>query len=194
MKKFVLIVFSFFILSSFAQAKDYGHLGSMVRESGFVIGYGNGHINGEDRVYRPLLLIYHIGFDAHKLFPSIIPDSKGKLTFYLEPQFNPLLVPSDQYEVGIGFGAEYRFKIINDIDAYIMGGSGLHDISFGSQDQAEGFNFNDTIGIGLYIHLFKNSALNLGLRLRHISNAGIKKPNRGINSYFGTVGYSLFFN
>jgi len=185
---FVMVLFMLFSYCS--SAKTIG----LIRESGFVIGYGNGHINSENRVYRPLLLIYHIGFDAHKLFPNIIPDSKGKFTFYLEPQFNPLLMPSDQYEVGIGFGAEYKFNIMQGLDGYIMGGSGLHHISFGSKSQAKGFNFNDTLGFGLYIHVSKHSALNVGLRLRHISNAGIKKPNKGINNYFGTIGYSLFFN
>ncbi len=182
----------FFILISFNSFAGSANI-NIIQESGFVVGYGDGRINGENRIYRPLLLIYHIGFDAHKLLPSVFTDSKGKLTFYLEPQFNPLLRPSDQYEVGIGFGAEYRFNITKNIDGYIMGGSGLHHISFGSQSQAEGFNFNDTLGFGLYIHISKRSAVNMGLRLRHISNGGIKKPNKGINNYFATLGYSIFF-
>jgi len=190
-KKTIFFVVLLFMLFSYnASAKTVG----LIRESGFVIGYGNGHIGSIHKVYRPLLLIYHVGFDAHKLFPNIIPDSKGKFTFYLEPQFNPLTKPSSQYEFGIGVGAEYRFNILHGLDGYVMGGSGPHYISFDSKGQAKGFIFNDTLGFGLYIHIFKHSALNVGLRFRHISNAGIKKPNHGINNYFGTIGYSLFFN
>ena len=191
MRKVVFFLSVLFFLSAYcANAKTI----DFIKESGFLVGYGNGHINSENRAYRPLLLIYHIGFDAHKLFPNIIPDSKGKFTFYLEPQFNPLLIPSDQYEVGIGFGAEYRFNIVHGLDGYVMGGSGFHHISFGSQSQSKGFNFNDTLGIGLYLYISKRSALNIGFRLRHVSNGGLKKPNKGINNYFGTLGYSLLFN
>jgi hypothetical protein len=36
-------------------------------------------------------------------------------------------------------------------------------------------------------------ALNLGYRIRHMSNAGTRQPNIGINDHFAMAGISLFF-
>jgi opacity protein-like surface antigen len=62
-----------------------------------------------------------------------------------------------------------------------------------TSDQANGFIFSDTIGAGLSFFVTEYSAINVEYRLRHMSNAGMEKPNGGIDTHFGTIGYSLFF-
>ncbi len=185
----LVFIITLIIVSSTSYAKN-----TLVAEKGLLIGYGHGYVGGCHNSYKPLLFIYHIGFDAHKLIPSVIPDTQKRLTFYLEPQYNKVIHPASDYEFGLGFGLEYRFNIIkNAMDGYILAGSGFHYISYDSSCQSGGFNFNDNLGAGFYIYITHNSAINLGFRFRHISNADIRMPNEGINSFLFTLGYSVFF-
>ena len=189
-----IFIFLFMLLLQLSMIPSSYGGNKYIAEKGFLTGYGYGRVGGSHRQYRPLLFIFHLGLDAHKLIPSLIPNAHKRLTFYLEPQYNKVIRPGSNYEFGLGFGLEYRFKLINNImDGYILAGSGLHYISFDSNCQTRGFNFNDNLGAGLYIYLYKHSAINLGYRFRHISNADTRKPNEGINSYLLMLGYSVFF-
>ena len=44
-----------------------------------------------------------------------------------------------------------------------------------------------------YYFLSENSAMNIGYRWRHLSNAKLNMPNDGINTNFITFGYAAFF-
>ena len=185
----LVFIITLTIIGSTSHAKN-----TLVAEKGLLIGYGHGYVGGCHNSYKPLLFIYHIGFDAHKLLPSVIPDTQKRLTLYLEPQYNKVIRPSNNYEFGLGFGFEYRFNIIKGIaDGYILAGSGFHYISYDSHCQSNGFNFNDNLGTGFYIYTTHSSAINLGFRFRHISNANTRMPNDGINSFLFMLGYSVFF-
>lgn len=47
--------------------------------------------------------------------------------------------------------------------------------------------------VALSVSVTERSAVNLELRGRYPSNAGLTWPNGGINSCLGVVGYSVFF-
>ena len=121
-------------------------------------------------------------------------DWGGSLSIHLEPQFNPVIAPETDFEFGIGLGVQYTHPLTDRLSAYISGSAGPHYISVVTRDQANGFIFSSAIGAGLYFFITKNSALSLGYRLRHLSNAGFTTPNQGINSHFGVIGYSVFFD
>ena len=159
-------------------------------ESGIITGFGSASINEGD--YETILLIWHLGIDLKKFFPKL-ETHKGKLSFYLEPQINPVVSPETDIECGIGLGFKYMYPITDKLFPYIMGGAGPHYISVNTKKQTNGFIFSNTIGVGFYCFLTDNSAINLGYRLRHMSNANLTKPNGGIDSHFGTIGYSIFF-
>ena len=36
-------------------------------------------------------------------------------------------------------------------------------------------------------------ALDLGFRLRHVSNANLRDPNNGIDTYMGTIGFMISY-
>jgi hypothetical protein len=55
------------------------------------------------------------------------------------------------------------------------------------------FQFTPQAGFGFRSHLGKHSDFTLGVRFHHISNAGIRKPNVGINSVLVMVGFSKLF-
>ena len=157
-------------------------------ETGFTLGYGNGHIHEGD--YNPVLIGIHIGADLSQWL-NFLKGHKGRLSIFAEPQFNPVRDSSD-YEYGVGIGLKYMYPVTRDFSVFIMGSVGPHYISVDTSDQADGFIFADTIGAG-FTYLFKNMGLSLGYRYRHMSNCDIKEPNGGINNHFGTLGYSYFF-
>ncbi len=163
----------------------------LISESGLLTGFGTGDI--EEGHYQTVLLIWHLGINMDHIFPSL-KTHKGKLTFYIEPQINPVVEPESDFEFGVGLGIQYQYPVTEKLSAYILGGVGPHYISVVTDDQANGFTFSDTVGAGIYYNLTDRSAINVGYRFRHLSNAGIQKPNGGIESHFGVIGYSVFFN
>jgi lipid A 3-O-deacylase len=160
-------------------------------EMGFITGFGSSNI--PEGSYRPILLIGHFGVDLKRYF-SGLKNHSGTLSFFLEPQFNPVFSPQTDFELGIGVGLQYMYPLADKLSIYVLGSVGTHYISVVTIQQASGFIFSDVIGAGLYYYLTKKSAINAGYRLRHISNANLAEPNLGINTNFGVIGYSVFFD
>ena len=192
------VLFALFILTVIPGASlgadeigsDKQPKGPLITEMGTIIGYGNGTITEGD--YTTLLLIIHIGMNINRFIPQL-RDHKGSLSLFFEPQFNPVLTPSSQYEFGLGIGLQYSYPVTESISPYILGVTGPQYISVNTVSQANGLNFASAAGAGLYFSLTKNTSLNLGYRYRHVSNANLQKPNGGINSQIGLMGLSFFF-
>ena len=162
-----------------------------VSESGVILGYGEGNIS--EGKYRPFLMIWHIGFNL-KDFPSARSAGRNNaLSFFLEPQVNPAFSPRTDVEFGVGIGLQYRHYLTERLSAYIMASVGPHWITLQTADQENGFIFADTAGVGVSLLVTEKASLDLGVRIRHLSNAGIAEPNGGIDTWLGTVGYSVFF-
>jgi hypothetical protein len=65
-------------------------------ESGVFIGCGTGKI--PEGHYDPVLLIWHFGFDLNKVFNGL-NDHRGMLSFYIEPQINPVFSFRNEFRV-----------------------------------------------------------------------------------------------
>ncbi len=115
------------------------------------------------------------------------------MSLIAEPQYNLVFSPNREYEFGIGLGIEYMHPLFDRFNFYTLLTSGPHYISMASTDQASGFIFSSTAGAGFYYFVTPGAAVNAGYRVRHISNAGLKWPNLGINTHLGLVGISWFF-
>ena len=102
--------------------------------------------------------------------------------------------PQTDIEFGIGIGLQYLHPIVGNLSVYALGSVGPHYISVVTTKQANGFIFADTIGAGFYYYLTKDSAINIGYRFRHMSNASLAEPNGGIDTNSGVIGYSVFFD
>lgn len=163
----------------------------LLTESGIIVGYGTGNIS-EEKHYEPILLIWHLGCDLERFFPQL-EDHQGTLSLYVEPQINPVFNPETDLEFGVGVGLKYMHPVTEKISAYIFGSMGPHYITVKTKEQANGFIFSDTIGAGISFFLTEKSSLNLEYRYRHISNADLVKPNGGIDTHFGMIGYSVYF-
>jgi hypothetical protein len=162
----------------------------LLTESGIIAGYGTGDV--KEGNYEPVLLIWHLGCDLKRFIPEL-KNYSGTFSIYLEPQINPVFERETDLEFGIGVGLKYLHPVTEKISAYIFGSVGPHYITVETRDQANGFIFSNTIGAGFSFFLTEKSSLNLGYRLRHMSNACTRKPNGGINTHFGTIGYSVYF-
>jgi len=163
----------------------------LLTESGIITGYGMGSISG-GKHYEPILLIWHLGCDLKRFIPEL-EDHQGTFSLYVEPQINPVFNPETDIEVGVGVGLKYMHPVTEKISAYIFGSTGPHYITVKTSEQTNGFIFSDTIGAGIAFFLTKKSSLNLEYRFRHISNAGLVRPNGGIDTHFGMIGYSVYF-
>jgi hypothetical protein len=69
-------------------------------------------------------------------------------------------------------------------------GLGVVHIQDKVRGQATGNNFNEHLGLGLQYATSANSAIGLDYTFYRASNAGIERPNHGINATIFTIGYS----
>ena len=173
---------------AYSAAKDSGPI--WFTESGLVTGIGTGSISEGN--YEPVLIIWHLSKDLAPYFNSLA-GHRWSLSFICEPQVNPVFNPHSDLEFGIGVGLKFRYPITDKLVPYLLGAVGPHYVSVQTKDQASGFIFSNTIGAGIEYRFNRKYAMNIGYRLRHISNAGLKSPNGGINTQFGTAGFSVFY-
>jgi hypothetical protein len=164
---------------------------SFFTEMGFITGFGSGNI--PEGTYQPILLIGHFGVDMKRYFRGL-KNHRGTLSVFLEPQFNPVFSPQTDFECGIGVGLQYMYPVMDKLSIYVLGSVGPHYISVVTTKQANGFLFADSVGAGFYYYLTKDSAINVGYRFRHLSNAHCADPNGGIDTNSGVIGYSVFFD
>ncbi len=74
---------------------------------------------------------------------------------------------------------------------YFEAGIGAIYTDFQVKDQGSRLNFNPQLGIGFKYPLPDDTAITLGFRLHHISNGGVLKDNRGVNSALLMLGYQF---
>jgi len=119
------------------------------------------------------------------------PRKRDFVSLYFEPQFNFVRTerPLD-IEFGANLGIRNYIKLGKDFYFYQMLGSGPHFITAELDRQATGFIFSDNLFLGAMKGMKKNLLLNIQLGVRHISNANLKLPNRGVNTINFRLGLS----
>jgi len=117
---------------------------------------------------------------------------KSKHFFYqIEPAIAYVNSPSDNFEIGVSCFLLYKFWEGN-FQPYLKLGTGIIYLSQDFVEQSTHFNFASSLCFGVKI-LLKKFFLNPEIRLRHVSNAGIKLPNEGINSKIFLIGIGSNF-
>ena len=162
MKKIILSAFLFCAVSSGAQAAEL---------SGAVGATSQGGLTARAA----------LGFNWDKAW---LESSTGKLTGYWDLGYT-------YWESGKEAGARHSVSFSpvfvyefgqGDIKPFIEAGIGVAMFSgttAGDQKLGSSFNFEDRIGAGLKL----GDTQRVGIRATHYSNAGIKEPNDGIESY-----------
>lgn len=117
-----------------------------------------------------------------------------KLTIYAESQFteafSPITMRTD-FEIGVNMGISFLFIQTRRLSLNAAIGSGPHYITVETGRQASGFIFSDNFELGAAYNIKNiNTTFLLKFRYRHISNAGLKEPNGGIDNFFVITGLS----
>lgn len=160
---------------------------------GFNIGYGNQEISGvqidTEHDYEVVMIQGQYHFE-------ILRKKSWNLELVVLPQLNysKFFLNSETtkdhgYELGVGFGLLFRKIIVQDqLDAYLMIASGPHYVSGVPERQDSGFIFSDVVAMGFLSPMFKDLLFNLKIGLRHMSNAGLKPKNAGVNNLIVSAG------
>jgi lipid A 3-O-deacylase len=98
---------------------------------------------------------------------------------------------------GFGFTPKikYSFTVLDRIRPYaeFAGGPFWTDLAGKIPEESSRFNFVLTAGFGVSYFLTDRAALNVGYRFHHISNAGTRYPNIGLNASLPFGGFSFYF-
>lgn len=119
---------------------------------------------------------------------------RGVLEYKIEPVFGLMTNLDNRVEAGLSpVGLRYNFTALDGPavpyfevllgGVYINTPRGVH---------AEGFNFIESAAVGVRYFLTERTAVDIGARFRHLSNAGIREPNGGLNNVFLLVGLSYY--
>lgn len=73
------------------------------------------------------------------------------------------------------------------------GGPFWTDLGGKIPEESSRFNFVLTAGFGLSWFITPQTSLNVGYRFHHISNAGTRYPNLGLNASLPFGGFSFYF-
>lgn len=143
---------------------------------------------------------YQVKFFQAQYFLGFVRRPSWGLDILVQPQFNttrfkPIengLFHRDGFEFGVNAGILIRKTFFNDfLGVYAFISAGPQYVSETPDRQARGFIFSDNIFTGLNIRIFRDAYLDIRPGLRHLSNAGLQAPNRGINKMILSGGLLL---
>ena len=116
----------------------------------------------------------------------------GPVSVYAEGQFvyaDTPVEPGEAYETGLNMGFRYQAQLTERWLFGVAIGAGPHYITLNTESQAPGFIFSDNFELGFsYLKPNRDWGINLRARFRHISNAGFKYPNLGLDNLFVILG------
>lgn len=90
--------------------------------------------------------------------------------------------PGDGVAGGVTPLIRYNFLAGDRFIPFVQGGAGILALDFNLRRQSDGVNFTPQGGLGFHYFVSARAALTWEWRYHHISNAGIRRPNMGINS------------
>ena len=87
---------------------------------------------------------------------------------------------------------DYRYDTGSPLVPFFDGGEGIVLTTLDALRLGGPFEFSSQFGGGLHYFFAAEDAVTIAVRYRHISNAGIKNENSGLNTFFVTVGIGRF--
>jgi Lipid A 3-O-deacylase (PagL) len=133
---------------------------------------------------------------AYDLLPSLIPAIAGnRLRLALE--IGGSFIHGDHHPHDGDFTLspllfDWRLDLGGMLVPFFDAGEGLVLTSLKNVHIGGPFEFSSQFGGGLHFFFTTEDAVTLAVRYRHISNAGIKAENSGLNTFFVIVGLSHF--
>ncbi len=101
--------------------------------------------------------------------------------------------PETRYLTGLN--ALFRYNIATETRwvPFLTCGAGVTLTQIGDPDLSGTFQFDPQAGLGTHYFFRENVAFTAEWRWLHISNAGIKEPNNGVNTQMFMAGINWFF-
>ena len=156
-------------------------------------GFGSAKLR-DKATYHPITFYLDLDFDLKPQLEKINFNPPVMFDFVLEPFASYSYQPDNNAEIGNNFLVKIGFVPETwKLQPYFKGGVGFIYITQHTREQGTQFNFNEYAGLGLHYFLNKRTAITAEYRYRHLSNASIKSPNRGIDTNYGIVGVSHLF-
>ncbi|MFH1441352.1 MAG: acyloxyacyl hydrolase [Candidatus Omnitrophota bacterium] len=156
-------------------------------------GFGKSKLREQGNYYLTPI-IFDLDFDLNPILKNKGINLPGLFEFQLEPFISIVNKPNSNIEVGNTF--ILKLGILPEtfkFQPYIKAGVGFLYMSQHTREQATQFNFLEQGGVGVHYFFNKNLAVTADWRLRHVSNAAIKQPNKGINGRFYLLGLTYRF-
>lgn len=190
-KKFIIPIIIFFSSCAGLSAQESSH--RSLKSIELLSGFGKSELR-EQGSYYLTPFIFGLDFDINPILKNKGINLPGLFEFQLEPFISIVNKPDLNIEAGNTFFLKLgilpeTFKF----QPYIKAGTGFLYMSQHTREQSTQFNFFEQGGAGFHYFFNKNLALTADYRLRHVSNAAIKQPNKGINGRFYLLGLTLRF-
>lgn len=162
--------------------------GKVVHQSAYRIGLlaGRGTQQGLNVQYR-----YHVVIlPLPEAYKTLWQKRGWSLDLLTHPQFNlTRLRPVDNVfelkngiEFGLNCGLIARYRPLQQLGIYAGLSAGPHYVSATPARQARGFIFSDNAFAGMQVKCAEDTWIDLRIGFRHISNAGLREPNGGVNN------------
>ena len=188
------MTFLVFIVILFSSNKGYSQEYDLLKSKnkiGVSIGHGGQYIVPVSYDYNATIFQVHY-------FRRVFGNEKWSLDLNLMPNFVTTYfyknlqdsVRHNGYEYGLNGGLVVRRHLFDKFSLYGALTAGPHYISETPDRQRPGFIFSDNLSLGGLIGLDRRIYLDLRASLRHVSNAQLMLPNKGMNNvlfYIGVV-------
>lgn len=121
--------------------------------------------------------------------------ARGQLLIGAEVVYIQFQRPQLTHGAGFTPKIKYLFQGTGRLRPYVefAGGPFYTDLGGRIPEESARFNFILTAGGGLSWFLTPQLSVNVGYRFHHISNAGTRMPNLGLNSSLPFGGFSFYF-
>ena len=154
------------------------------RSMTFLTGYSVSNLSQGQNDYEMIPLIFRYPLWQAQDWPV-----KGQWALNLEPYVGLVIAPEENTEFGLPLFIRYSVPFgSTGLKWFVEGGVGPMYMTQPTEEQSTKFNFIDQAGTGFRYALSERLDLELGYRIRHVSNGGIHQPNSGINGHTGLVG------
>lgn len=155
---------------------------------GFSLGFSG---NGDGRRAEYIAILPQIGMDISGLVGTG-RWYQGNLDAILEAEYFHQQAPGNSgFSAGGALILRYNARHWRRWSPYLEAGIGMGHLDFDLRDQDDGLVFYPQVGIGANVRLTKNLAFNAGWRFHHMSNAGTRLPNNGINANVFLLGFMV---
>jgi len=160
---------------------------------GFLSGFGWGKLR-HVKNYKLIPFMVDFDFNLKTLTKKFNFNPSSLLQFQIEPFVSFVSSPHKNAETGTSFLLKAGLlPQTSKIQPFILGGVGMVYMTEHTIEQSTQFNFIEQAGLGIHYFFRKNIALTVEGRFRHLSNAGMRTPNTGINTQFVLTGISFQF-